>query len=217
MNIKLIIALVVIVVLVVLGFVFFGGKGEIKKDVVTDTSKNSSLVDGTYKIATDRTVSEWEGKKVLIDGYRDNGTIKMKEGLLIVKDGKLSSGNVVIDMDSIIAISTGIGSGQEGLTKHLKSKDFFDTSVYPTSTFTVKEDATGNNVTGELLLKGKTNAVTFPVELSMENGELRLKGVAVLDRTKWGIVYGSGSFFDNLKNNVIDDNFTVVFDLVATK
>jgi hypothetical protein len=38
-----------------------------------------------------------------------------------------------------------------------------------------------------------------------------------VDRTKFGIKYGSGSFFDNLGDRTIYDDFTIEFSLIAVK
>ena len=44
-----------------------------------------------------------------------------------------------------------------------------------------------------------------------------LEGSAVLNRAEFDVKYGSGSFFDNLGDNLIHDNFTVGFNLVASR
>ncbi len=222
MNSKYIVAVVILVVVIVGLVIFLGGKkdtaiSQLQNDI--SVRESEMLPEGTYTVSIERTTGLWEGKKTLIDGYKDEGTIKVKSGTIVVSEGRVSGGKVVMDMDSIMAVKTGTGVGAENLTRHLKSKDFFDVATYPTSTFELKippiED--GRYIAGDLEVKGKKGEVLFPAQMYMENGELRIKGVAVIDRTKWGIIYGSGSFFDNLKNNVIDDNFTVAFDLVATK
>ena len=222
MNKKTLSIIAILVVIVIVIVVFFGGK---KDTAVNDINnqlsgvKKVSLENGNYNVSTDRTTVFWEGKKTLIEGYKDEGTINVKQGNIIVEAGEITGGKIVIDMDSIVAVKTGIGSNMENLTRHLKSKDFFDVAKYPVSTFELKLDSVedGHYLAGNLEIKDKKEEISFPVSLSMENGELKIKGVAILNRTKWGIIYGSGSFFDNLKNNVIDDNFTVAFDLVASK
>jgi polyisoprenoid-binding protein YceI len=70
-------------------------------------------------------------------------------------------------------------------------------------------------VRGKLTIKGITNDIEFPAAIYMQKGELHAKATFDLDRTKWDIRYGSNKFFDNLANNVIDDMFTVSFDLTA--
>lgn len=46
-------------------------------------------------------------------------------------------------------------------------------------------------------------------------GNFTSKAVLQLDRTVWDVHYGSGSFFENLGNNVIDDMFTITFTIIA--
>jgi len=213
---KITLSVLAIIIVIVLGFVLFGGKD--KKIAVTDNTQGGEpLPEGTYVVDTERTIGTWEGKKTLIDGYRDIGTIMVKDGTILVSNGAIAGGTLTVDMTSIKATSTGVGAGEDNLTKHLKSADFFDIEKFPTSTFTLSTSTSvsNQNIDGMLTLKGISNPVIFPASIYIENGALRIRGTAVLDRTKWGVVYGSGSFFDNLKNNVIDDKFSIAFDLIA--
>ena len=64
----------------------------------------------------------------------------------------------------------------------------------------------GNNVTtvtADLTIKGKTNPVTFDITV---NGNTATTKV-IVDRAKYDIKYGSGSFFDNLGDKTIYDEF----------
>ncbi len=107
------------------------------------------------------------------------------------------------------------------LSKHLKSADFFDAEQYPASVFeiaSVKKDNTSENtyeISGDLTIKGITNPITFFAEIYAEGSALKARARVELDRSKWNVRYGSGKFFQNLGDNLIDDMFTVEFDLVA--
>ena len=49
----------------------------------------------------------------------------------------------------------------------------------------------------------------------MEDGLLKARGTFQIDRTKWGITFGSGNFFSNLADNAIDDMISLELNLVA--
>lgn len=151
----------------------------------------------------------WVGKKVT---GQHNGTVNLKEGTLIFKGSKLSGGNFTVDMNSISTYDLKAGEGKEKLDGHLKNDDFFGTDKYPTSTLvfkTIKDK--GNNVytvNADLTIKGKTNPITFDITVNGKTATTALK----IDRTKYDIKYGSGSFFDNLGDKTINDDF----DIAAT-
>jgi polyisoprenoid-binding protein YceI len=96
----------------------------------------------------------------------------------------------------------------------LKNDDFFGTDKYPTSTLvfkTIKDK--GNNVydvTADLTIKGKTNPVTF--DITAKDGTATTK--FNINRTKYDIKYGSGSFFDNLGDKAINDEFEISATIV---
>lgn len=186
----------------------------------TPTITAPALTDGTYTIATDKSMAQWEGNKSLID-WKDTGTLAVKSGSFTIANGTITAGSVVFDMQSLDALTTGKKSGEDMLEKHLKSPDFFDVEKYPTAEFKMKESATGATpgryvVKGDLTIKGVTNPVELPVTVSVEDKTLTVDSTITLDRTKWNIRYGSDKFFDNLANNVISDNFTVISKFVAS-
>lgn len=160
-------------------------------------------------IKTDKSNLVWKGYKVT---GSHAGTIAINSGSLTFKDDKLTGGEFTIDMTTLE--STDITGEYKGkLDGHLKSDDFFGTASFPTATLSFTEvKATGKNayeVTGDLTIKGKTNKVTFDFSVYGSKANATLK----VDRTKYGIRYGSASFFDNLKNKAIYDEFDIIVDL----
>lgn len=160
-------------------------------------------------IKTDKSNLVWKGYKVT---GSHAGTIAINSGSLTFKDDKLTGGEFTIDMTTLE--STDITGEYKGkLDGHLKSDDFFGTASFPTATLSFTEvKTTGKNayeVTGDLTIKGKTNKVTFDFSVYGSKANATLK----VDRTKYGIRYGSASFFDNLKNKAIYDEFDIIVDL----
>lgn len=212
-KILVFLALIVIVMLLLNVFSKKKSKNPTSSEIV------SGIVDfqvesGTYVLKEPTTLS-WEGRRPLIEGYLDSGVLNIIKGFLNVADNQITSGSFTFDMESIRVGSTGMGRGNEMLANHLKSDDFFNIEKYPEAYFTITEVIDGILI-GDLTIKGITQPVQFPVTISGEN-ELHITATTRLDRTLWDIKYGSGKFFDNLANQMIDDNFTVKIDITLTK
>jgi len=157
-----------------------------------------------------------EKSKVVWKGYKvtgsHEGTIALQSGFLTFEDEKLVGGEFIIDMTTIQ--NTDLEGKNKGkLEGHLKSDDFFGVATFPTATLAFKEvKSTGKNsyaVTGDLTIKGKTNPVTFVISIYGSKATASVK----IDRTKFDVRYGSTSFFDNLKDKAIYDEFDLVTDL----
>lgn len=147
---------------------------------------------------------KWKGYKVTGEHF---GTIDLKEGVLSFEGDKLVGGNVVVDMASI-KVTDIEGEYADKLEGHLKNDDFFGVEKYPTATlkFTkVGGHGTHYHVTADLTIKGITAPVSF--EMSVKDGAATAK--FKIDRTKYDIKYGSASFFDNLKDKAISDEFDI--------
>ncbi|ULC60795.1 YceI family protein [Flaviramulus sp. BrNp1-15] len=157
-----------------------------------------------------------ENSKVVWKGYKvtgsHEGTISINSGTLMFEDDKLTGGEFEIDMTSINTTDLE-GEYKDKLDGHLKSDDFFGIETYPTATLVFKNVTSSGknayNVTGDLTVKGKTNPVSFTISIYGNKATASLK----VDRTKYDVRYGSTSFFDNLKDKAIYDEFDLVADL----
>ncbi|KAA9349654.1 YceI family protein [Larkinella humicola] len=181
-------------------------------------AKKSVAKTTTYNIDVDKSVLTWNGKKVTGE---HTGPVKAEKGYLTLSGNQLKGGLVSIDLRTMT--STDLKDNKEyhdKLINHLKSDDFFSVAKHPVATFKItKVKATAGNVadvTGDLTIKGITNPVTFPVTYSVSGNTLTASGKATINRAKFEIKYGSKSFFDNLGDKVIYDDFTVDMNIVAT-
>ncbi|WP_298425384.1 YceI family protein [uncultured Kordia sp.] len=161
------------------------------------------------KIDTKESSIKWTGYKVT---GQHEGTIDFKNGTLNFKDGKLVGGMFTINMTSIN--TTDLSGEYKGkLDGHLKSEDFFGTAKFPEALLKFKEVVeTATNtyrVNANLTIKGKTSPIAFDITLKEKSGVAKLK----VDRTKYGIKYGSASFIDGLKDKAIYDDFDLVVKL----
>ena len=154
--------------------------------------------------AVDLTKSEfkWTGTKVTGSHF---GTVPLKSASLVEEKGQLKGGEFVIDLTKL-TVGDLQGDMAGKLAGHLKSPDFFNVDKYPTATLKVKA-VTGNTVTADLTIKGKTHPVKFDVK--REDGAY--SGTLKFDRTKFDMVYNSGNFFKDLGDKVINDEVVLDF------
>lgn len=168
-----------------------------------------SAQETTSTIDTKSSFIDWMGKKVV--GSHE-GTIKLSAGKLVFSAGKLTGGSFTIDMTSMENTDMK-GGGADKLMGHLHSDDFFGTADHPTSTLTITNvsatDA-GYDITGDLTIKG----ITKPISFNATAGQYLANADITVDRTAYDIKYGSGSFFDNLGDKAIDNDFTLKVNLV---
>ncbi|MNS62500.1 hypothetical protein D3C72_955650 [compost metagenome] len=168
-----------------------------------------SVTAQTKKVDASKSTINWVGKKVT---GQHSGTVNFKDGALVFKGKKLAGGTFTVDMPSLTATDL-TGEYQGKLNGHLKSDDFFGTEKFPTSTLIFKKIAAKGKdvytVTADLTIKGKTNPVTFDITVAGNTATTALK----VDRTKYDIKYGSGSFFDNLGDKAISDEFELTVAL----
>jgi polyisoprenoid-binding protein YceI len=164
----------------------------------------------TKKVDATKSSINWLAKKVT---GQHEGTVNLKEGNLIFKGKKVVGGNFTVDMTSMTTTDLKAGQGKEKLDGHLKSEDFFGTEKFPTSTLVFKTIAVKSagvyTVTADLTIKGITDSVTFDLATTDNTASANVK----INRTKFGIKYGSGSFFDNLGDKAIADEFDLTVAL----
>lgn len=179
-------------------------------------SFTGKLINGTHQVNKAESKVEWVGEKVT---GQHNGTVEIKSGELIIKNGALKGGSFVIDMTTITSLDLE-GEYQQKLNGHLKSDDFFGVEKHPEATLKItKVEAKGNGgkytVTGDLTIKETTKAITFDAQLVSSGKKIIAKADIVIDRTEFDVRYGSGSFFDNLGDKTIYDDFTLSVNLVT--
>lgn len=163
----------------------------------------------TKKIDVSKSGIIWTGKKVT---GSHTGTIALKEGALIFKGKALKGGTFTVDMTSINTTDLK-GESKNNLDGHLKAEDFFGTEKFPTAKLDFTNiSGKGNGlytVTANLTIKGITKPITFDITVAGKTATTSLK----IDRTKYDIKYGSGSFFSDLGDKTISDEFELKVNL----
>lgn len=155
---------------------------------------------------------KWNGKKV---GGEHWGYINLKSGNFNIEGEKIVSGTFIIDMSSIVCKDLESPEYNKKLVDHLKSDDFFGVDTYPEATLEITEST--KFVDGKATVKGdltiKEN--THPVKFSATKTGNKYMATITVDRSKYDVRYGSKSFFDNLGDNFIHDEFTLDVELVV--
>lgn len=194
------------------------------KAKTSDAKEVSNSEGESWKVDTSASEIEWVATKV--SGYH-TGTVNLKSGELLVKDGKPTGGSFVMDMTSII-VSGPKGSdakSNEKLLGHLKSPDFFEVSAHPIASFVITsitsfsgqvKDTTDprqetiskykvanptHTVSGNLTIKGVTKNIEFPASIVVANNTANAIAKFNIDRTQWNIVY-PGKPDDLIRNDI---------------
>lgn len=160
----------------------------------------------------------WKGYKVTGE---HTGNVKLKSGALNFNNGVLTGGSFEIDMKSITCTDMQ-GEWADKLVGHLKSDDFFGVEKYPVSKFVITKVISRGTpgsykVIGNLTIKGTTKEIKFDTNVKEEAGNYVATGNMKLDRSEYDIRYGSGSFFDNLGDKTIYDEFDMDVKIVTKK
>ncbi|MBK9734873.1 MAG: YceI family protein [Saprospiraceae bacterium] len=201
------------------------------KEKGTDSASELAAVSeaqGTKFIAdASNTKILWEGSK---PGGKHSGTININSGDVFVAEGKITGGSINIDMNSI-TVTDLEGEDKASLEEHLKgtategAADFFNVTKYPSAKFDITSvvsttDQTNANstVTGNLTLLDITKSINFPATILINDEKVSVStNLFPINRTEWGIKYGSKSFFDNLADKFIEDNILLQIKLTANK
>jgi polyisoprenoid-binding protein YceI len=159
----------------------------------------------------------WEGKKV---GGAHTGTIAIKSGNFTFEGDQLTGGTFTIDMTTLGSTDL-TGETKDKLDGHLKSDDFFGVANFPTSTLkitnVIAQGPGKYNITGDITIKGITKTIKFLTDVTVEGNSVTSSANLTIDRSEFNVKFGSGSFFDNLGDKVIYDNFTLALTVVGTK
>jgi len=170
-----------------------------------------------YVADTSASSLEWKGSKVT--GFHE-GTVQLKSGMLHFADGKIEGGSFEIDLTTINTTDLS-GGRKKKLDGHLRSDDFFSVDNFPTARLEVVKATPqadgGFDIEGPLTVKGITRPVTFDATLEEDGDSLRATGKVVVDRAKYNVRFRSGSFFQNLGDKLIYDDFEVDVEVVLKK
>ena len=183
--------------------------------------QHPKLIDHNYAVDVAESRIEWIGRNPNTTHY---GTLGLSKGEITVKNGQIG-GSFEIDMKAIKNINLEGAPLQPVLIKHLMSDDFFFVKMFPTATFTITSAKSINEaissesnveVQGILALRGVKKDIHFLANASGEQcGEVKIEAHFDIDRTRWGVIYGSTRFFENLGMHLVFDSITIHLRLIA--
>ncbi|CAN5550459.1 hypothetical protein BH10BAC5_BH10BAC5_09360 [soil metagenome] len=203
----------------------FAGCGKSPENKVQTTNStnisNQNYADAKeLKIDVNQSIVEWLGKKVT---GQHNGTVKISEGNVYVKDNKLVGGTVKVDIRTLE--NTDLASDPDSKKKlegHLKSDDFFNAEKFNFITFVISSVEESNDpskpkyiVKGNLTIRDITKGVSFPANIDINGNNVTADINADIDRTDFGLKYGSGKFFEGLGDKAISDIFNLKIKITA--
>jgi polyisoprenoid-binding protein YceI len=169
-----------------------------------------------FKIQKSSSTVNWTGKKVL--GLH-TGSINIADGFIEITDNLIKSGEIQIDMASIVITDIEDKKTHDDFLAHLKNDDFFAVDTFKIAKLVVSgSEKTANNklkVDGMLTIKDISHPVSFTASVEIFTDFLHSLGEIVIDRTLYNIRYGSGKFLQNLGDNLIHDDFVLQFKLVG--
>lgn len=160
----------------------------------------------TYKFDPNHTSILWSVNHF---GFSSpSGKFTDVEGAIILDENspQNSSVNVTIKMGSI-------SSGLRNFDEHLKSKDFFNASKFPTAKFesiaVIKTGKDTANIRGKLTMLGITKIITLEVKLNKIGTNLLSQKKTVgfsakttLKRSDFGIIFGLPGIEDSVKISI---------------
>ena len=188
-----------------------------KAQATKDSLANVAAMEKTYMVDAGASTVRWAGNTSGAKVYGHFGNVALNSGSFSVKGGSLISGNFEVNMKSITPLDSNYApdDAKEGtkanLMQHLGTGEFFLTDSFPTATFKVTS-VEGNTATGDLTVRGKTNAEKVTdIVITEENGKATATGKLVFDRQKYGV-----SWKHFMKDVLLADDIELTINLTGS-
>lgn len=160
----------------------------------------------------------WSGKSIT-DVH--TGKLKLSKAEIQFKNDKLIGGVFEADMKSITCTDITDTEDNRHFIEHIANEDFFEVNKYPTATFTIEQvKEHGENryeVTGKMKIKNKINPLTFIANVAPDANSKRVSALIKIDRTLYGIEYGSKGKPGSEKDWFIFNEFILNVNIVTNK
>lgn len=203
-------------------------KGTEDATSTTSTESNSPHTGLPFEIDVPRSELKWQGFKPTGMHY---GIVPISGGTIYVDGDLITGGTVNINMSGL-QVQGLEGEMKDNLEGHLKGtvagkeEDFFNVNKFPTATFTIlgstklENDPLGTHlINGDLKIKDISKPVSFKATVDLSTGSA-LKATAepfVIDRTEWDIRFKSKKFFEDLKDDFVNDEIKLELTIGAVK
>lgn len=169
------------------------------------------IKDGRYALDLQESKVVWVGRNLINKHW---GHVAIASGHVEFRDGKVLSGEAVLDMRRMTCADLQGNALHDVLIRHLESDDFFDVGRYPEALFrfasgeVCAETPGCRNLKlhGSLTLHGITKPLTIECAAGFTpDGRAALQATFQIDRTGWNVLYGSGKFFHRLAGHLVND------------
>jgi len=219
--------LILVLSITMIAFTTSCKKAEGEKASVSAAAEVQASAGVTLPVDLAASVVNWEGAKPT---GKHNGTINLSSGEVTLDGMTITGGSFVLDMNTI-SNSDLEGGKKAGLEAHLKGTaegkedHFFNVAKYPTGKFEITKvvkingnPAATHSIYGNLTIRDITKQIGFQalVGIGKERIEVTTPSFTI-NRTDWGVNYGSQSIFDNLGDNFVNDEIGLTITLKAGK
>ena len=178
---------------------------------------NQVSAQDTLAISINSSTVNWIGEKVT---GQHSGYINLQSAFLLLDNNKLVGGKFEIDMQSIKCTDIENEKYALKLENHLKDADFFAVDKFPISNFEITDvifDSNAYMITGIMTIRGISKKISFPASFHNQTGLFIADATLKIDRTKHDIKYGSGTFFEELGDSMIYNDFVINIHLEGKK
>jgi polyisoprenoid-binding protein YceI len=182
----------------------------------------SELPDGEIAIDLEASHVGWTGRNLL---KKHHGTVALSRGVMRFRHGRLQTAEFSVDLRKLECADLEGSDLHDVLVAHLQSDDFFDVENHPEAVFVVTKaepisgawhGAPDLHLAGSLTLAGETHPVEVDAATGLTpEGKPAAQAVFTIDRTRWGILYGSGGFFQRLAGHLVNDLVEIEVKIVG--
>jgi rhodanese-related sulfurtransferase len=193
-------------------------------DVVSPTPPPPVWPIGRRQLDLEKCSVEWLGRNLLSKHW---GQLPISAGYLDFDEkGPVCGGHVEFDLRGMTCTDLAGTPLHDVLIHHLLSDDFFDVERFPlaileiTGSTRIAETPGALNleVRGDLTLRGVTQNICFLAAAGLTpEGLPAAQAALAIDRTRWGITYGSGKLFRKLAGHLVNDRFELQVKLETLK
>jgi polyisoprenoid-binding protein YceI/rhodanese-related sulfurtransferase len=191
-------------------------------DAIDDPLTLLSLKPGVSILDVERSAVGWTGRN---GNTTHTGSVRFVSGRIDASDVGFT-GRLIVDMTSIENHNLAGDPLQAVLVDHLKSDDFFLVAHFPEATLTIGDarlrekpycTAVNCDIEGDLSLRGVSRKLSFPATITATADGIGLEAHFDLDRTEWGIIYGSARFFEHLGIHQVFEAIGISLRLVLVR
>ncbi len=145
-----------------------------------------------------------------------DGNFPVSTGSVYVDDGNITGGTFTVKLEDMVVTTEGLPDKKKAdLKGHLLSPDFFNAETNPDVVFEITKVEVDSNklqkVSGNLTMNGKTNNISFPARVAINEEILKVSAGFVINRKDWGMSYkndeslGDDWIYDEVKMTIMVD------------